>query len=124
MLHPVPKGGDALGFISLMMPNFVAKALGVTNGSKVRAFAGMDRADGPPMALLARQTAGGLEYAGGAMLTLSGENREYFGEAVEWPPIAMSKRAGAMWMELEVRVRARYLKGSDKLRHATLLEVR
>jgi hypothetical protein len=37
------------------MPNFVAKALGVTNGSKVRAFAGMDRADGPPMALLGRE---------------------------------------------------------------------
>jgi hypothetical protein len=34
----------------------------------------------------------------------------------------MTKK-GAAWMRPELRVRVRYLKGSDKLRHATVLKV-
>jgi bifunctional non-homologous end joining protein LigD len=81
---------------------------------------------GPPCALLARETEGGLEYAGSAFVTLSAVEREKFWNQMDRlrtprPPVTMSKLSKASWVRPELRVRAKYLKGSDKLRHATLI---
>jgi DNA ligase D-like protein (predicted ligase) len=80
-----------------------------------------------PNALLAREGPDGLSYAGSAMVTLAGAQRERFWrtmerDAVPTPMLPMSK-ATAKWVNPSMRVRARYLKGSDKLRHATLTEL-
>jgi ATP-dependent DNA ligase len=80
-----------------------------------------------PTALLAREGPEGLSYAGSAMVTLAGPQRERFWrtierDAVSTPALPMSKSAGR-WVKPSMRVRARYLKGSDKLRHATLTEL-
>ena len=80
---------------------------------------------GPPTALLARHTELGLEYAGGAAVTLAGREREEFWRAVESlasdrPALPMAKGTQAGWIRPEMVVRARYLKGAEKLRHATL----
>jgi bifunctional non-homologous end joining protein LigD len=104
-----------------------------TSWLKIKCFAegefvviGIDRTETIPVVLLARETEDGLEYAGGAMITLAGKDREAFVDAVgrlkqDRAPIRMVKRPGARWMRPEVRVRVKYLKGSDKLRHASLL---
>jgi bifunctional non-homologous end joining protein LigD len=87
---------------------------------------GVNRGEGrPATALLAQRTVTGLEYAGGAAITLAGREREEFWRSVdrlaaEAPAIAMAKDAQAVWLRPELMVRSRYLKGSDKLRHATL----
>ena len=86
---------------------------------KIKCFAegefvvtGVERGqDGPAMVLLAREGAEKLEPAGAAAVTLGGPDRERFWRAVEDPSIP------------PVRVCARYLKGSDKLRHATLVKL-
>lgn len=80
----------------------------------------------PPIALLAWETPGGLVYAGGAMVTLGGAARERFWEETERlattrPALKIAKRRGASWLRPELRVRVRYLRGEEKLRHATLL---
>jgi DNA ligase D-like protein (predicted ligase) len=82
---------------------------------------------GPPAALLAREADEGLSYAGAAMVTLSGPQRERFWRTVER---TRTNRAAVpvrhnrgQWVTPGMRVRARYLRGSDKLRHATLLEI-
>ncbi len=80
---------------------------------------------GPPFALLAREDDEGLHYAGSAFVTLGGDERETFWNEVERlrrkrPALAMPKRAKTTWIEPHLRVQARYLKGSDKLRHARL----
>ena len=80
----------------------------------------------PATALLARETADGLDYAGGAMITLSERERERFWRASEEltitkPPLPMGKRPGVQWVRPELRLRVKYLKGADKLRHATLV---
>jgi DNA ligase D-like protein (predicted ligase) len=100
---------------------------------KVKCFAeadfvviGVQRGDsGPPTALLAREEAGALVYAGGAAVTLSGADREKFWRsaeklAVEGPPLPIARGTAASWLHPVLQFRARYLKGSDKLRHATL----
>lgn len=99
---------------------------------KIKCFAeaefvvvGVQREPGcSPAALLARETEAGLSYAGSAFVTLTYADREIFWrivEALEVPapavPILAKK---AQWTTPELRVRAQYLKGSDKLRHATL----
>jgi DNA ligase D-like protein (predicted ligase) len=99
---------------------------------KVKCFAeeefvviGTERAAGKPAtALLAREGEGGLEYAGGAMVTLPEAERDRFWRAVEQlkaptPPVPLPT-SKAMWMEPRLRVRTRFLKGGGKLRHATL----
>ena len=85
---------------------------------------GHDRGDGPPLALLARETPEGLEYAGSAFVTLGGADRERFWRAMdrlacEQPALA-SKSRSAQWVRPELRVRAKQLRGAGKLRHATL----
>jgi bifunctional non-homologous end joining protein LigD len=80
----------------------------------------------PPIALLAWETEAGLEYAGGAMITLGGAERERFWEEAERlatsrPAVAVAKRRAAKWVLPEMRVRVRHLRGEEKMRHATLL---
>jgi DNA ligase D-like protein (predicted ligase) len=82
----------------------------------------------PPTALLAREEDGQLVYAGGAMVTLGACGRDDFWRAVERlsanaPPVPGLKASAGKWLTPKMRVRARYLKGSDKLRHATLKEL-
>lgn len=80
----------------------------------------------PVAALLARETEDGLEYAGGAAVTLPASAREQFYRATEelararpLPCAPRSKKA--RWLEPCLRVRVRHLKGSDKVRHATVV---
>jgi DNA ligase D-like protein (predicted ligase) len=100
---------------------------------KVKCFAdaefvviGVQRVDGgPAMALLAEEEAGALVYAGSAAVTLGGADRARFWQSVEQlatehPPVPNTRSTTAAWLQPALRVRARYLKGSDKLRHATL----
>jgi bifunctional non-homologous end joining protein LigD len=80
---------------------------------------------GPPFALLAREDEGGLHYAGSAFVTLGGDERKMFWNEVERlrrkrPALAMPKRPKTTWIEPCLRVQARFLRGSDKLRHARL----
>jgi bifunctional non-homologous end joining protein LigD len=82
--------------------------------------------NGPACALLAREAPEGLSYAGSAFVTLSGTERELFWRQMErlrrsTPSLPISRTPSATWVEPRVRVRARFLKGSDKLRHATLV---
>ena len=99
---------------------------------KIKCFAegefvviGVERSAGrPPTALLAREEDGALVYAGGAMVTLATPDRDHFWRAVERLrtdlPVVSGLTSEAQWLVPELRVHARYLKGSDKLRHATL----
>jgi ATP-dependent DNA ligase len=99
---------------------------------KVKCFAedefvviGTERVAGKPAtALLARESENGLEYAGGAMVTLPEAERDRFWRAVEQlkapgPPVPLPA-SKALWMEPSLRVRTRFLKRYGKLRHATL----
>lgn len=81
--------------------------------------------DGPAVALLARDTPQGLQYAGGAAITLSQSERDQFWRAVDRLAIAepvagMPKSKTGAALKPEMRVTARHLKGDAKLRHATL----
>nr|WP_246352614.1 RNA ligase family protein [Sphingomonas xinjiangensis] len=76
----------------------------------------------PVSALLARETNDGLEYAGGAAVTLAADLRGLFYSVVDQlerakPLPNMPKAKKARWIEPKMRVSVRYLKGSDKLRH-------
>jgi DNA ligase D-like protein (predicted ligase) len=89
---------------------------------------GVERTKGPTMALLARETDVGLEYAGSAMLTLVESERESFWKRSETigrdiPALDVPKKASAIWFEPEIRVRVQTLNGEKKLRHATIREL-
>ena len=65
--------------------------------------------------MLARETTVGLEYAGGAAITLADPGRDQFWRRVvslattDWPGVSLGRKAKRLRPEL--RVRARYLKG-------------
>jgi bifunctional non-homologous end joining protein LigD len=90
---------------------------------------GAERGQGTPsFALLAREVDGVLEYAGSAFVTLKDAERERFWRGVDQlvcdaPAVPMSKGYNAKWCRPEMQVSARHLKGSDKLRHASLSKV-
>jgi len=89
---------------------------------------GTERGTGPSTALLAREHDGDLEYVGGAMLTLTDKERDRFWADMERlklprPAVGIDKRKGAQWVEPKVHARVQYLKGSGKLRHATVREL-
>lgn len=82
----------------------------------------------PVSALLARETEDGLEYVGGAAITLPADRRELFYAAAEQlqrdrPPAGMPRSKRARWIEPRMRVRVRHLKGGEKVRHATVVDV-
>jgi bifunctional non-homologous end joining protein LigD len=59
-------------------------------------------------------------------VTLSGGERELFWRQMErlrrpTSSLPVSRSPSATWVEPRVRVKARFLKGSNKLRHATLV---
>jgi DNA ligase D-like protein (predicted ligase) len=72
--------------------------------------------DGPAMAILARDMGGGLMPAGAAAVTLAGAERERFWRAAEGLRVNGRSNDPAPLL----KVRARFLKGGGKLRHATL----
>lgn len=89
---------------------------------------GFQQGKGPTMALCARETPHGLEYVGGAMLTLSNYDRQRFWEAVDilsrpTPALKLDKAKKAQWLEPRIRARIRHLRGEEKLRHATVAEL-
>jgi ATP-dependent DNA ligase len=84
--------------------------------------------DGPSKALLARQSQEGLSVAGWAAITLPQEPRDRFWREVERLACARADLNLVLDRDVrplrpELRVEARYLKGGDKLRHATLSAV-
>jgi DNA ligase D-like protein (predicted ligase) len=86
---------------------------------------GTARGDRAPTALLARETPEGLEYAGSAMVTLPERERDAFWTLneqlkVDRPALPMEPRKETSWLRPEMRVRARFLKGEEMLRHATV----
>ena len=82
---------------------------------------------GPSCALLAREGDQGLEYRGSAFVTLPSRQRELFWRRADElsskrPPVVLSK-CDAAWLKPEMRVRAKFLRGEGKLRHATLKDL-
>jgi hypothetical protein len=78
-------------------------------------------------ALLAREAAGGLVYAGSAFVTLPQRARDEFWtrtEAIKIPNAVVPELRGgnrkASFVRPMVRVRARHLRGEGMLRHASL----
>lgn len=89
---------------------------------------GTSRGDRAPVALLARQTDAGLEYAGAAMVTLPSPEREIFWRWNEelktaTPALPMEPRKETSWLRPEMTVRVRHLQGEEMLRHATVKEI-
>ena len=80
---------------------------------------------GPSCALLAREGPDGLTYAGSAFVTLSDADRERFWREVERlgrdRPVVEVRSKSAAWLNAEMHVRARFLRGEGKLRHASLI---
>jgi DNA ligase D-like protein (predicted ligase) len=79
-------------------------------------------------ALLAKESDGGLEYAGKAMITLSGADRQQLWERlkrahVEKAPLAglsRLRKPDGHWFRPKVRVAVRHLRGEGGLRHASV----
>lgn len=106
-----------------------------TSWLKIKAFTvdqfvivGTEQGVGPTMALCARETPHGLEYAGGAMLTLTAKERDRFWTTIETlrrpgPALKIDKRKAAQWIEPVLRATVRHLRGEEKLHHATVLEL-
>ena len=89
---------------------------------------GTEQGVGPTTALCARETPHGLEYVGGAMLTLTANERDRFWAEAEKlerssPPLHTEKRKAARWLEPKLQARVRHLRGEEKLRHATVMEL-
>lgn len=89
---------------------------------------GFEQTKGPACALLARETEQGLEYAGSAFVTLGGDERERFWRrmdqlSIERPAVAIVRRKRARWVSPGLRVRAKFLRGEEQLRHATLCKI-
>jgi len=87
---------------------------------------GVDRdAAGIPYALLADETG----YRGSAFVSLPNALRDAFWKYVEArgtavAPVRGVKKAKATWLKPGLRASVRYLKGSDKLRHAAVRDIR
>jgi ATP-dependent DNA ligase len=84
---------------------------------------------GAPIALLAKDAADGLRFAGDAFITLDGRQREQFGQklarlAASRPPLPGLSRREAQWVKPEMVVGVRRLRGAGALRHATVQEIR
>ncbi len=102
---------------------------------KTKAFAegefvvvAVERGEKAPVATLARQGDAGLELAGPAWVTLDEPERERFWSAVEGlkttrAAVPMERPKEGSFVDPELRVRARYLRGGATLRHATLQRI-
>ncbi len=81
-----------------------------------------------PVAILAREGEAGLALAGPAMVTLADPERERFWTAIEAlktdrPAVTMEKRRQGSFVSPALRVRARYLRGEETLRHAVVIGI-
>jgi hypothetical protein len=77
------------------------------------------------MALLAHNDTAGLNYAGAAFITLSGDERKKFLSEVErlttsWAALKSSRATDVKWCQPRLVVRVKHLAGSKMLRHATV----
>lgn len=98
---------------------------------KIKAFVesefvviGYKREKNRSVALFAREVDHGLEYAGSAFVTLSDEQRQRFWRSREClgadqAAVPVENLRGASWVRPLVRVRAKHLCCSGKLRHGT-----
>jgi DNA ligase D-like protein (predicted ligase) len=128
------RAADAMGLEGIVSKRVTSRYRSgpAKNWLKVKCFdeaefivIGTARGEKAPVALLAKETAFGLEYAGAAMVTLGGDEREAFWLRneqlkVSRPAIPMEPRKETSWLAPEMRVRARFLKGEEMLRHATV----
>jgi bifunctional non-homologous end joining protein LigD len=106
-----------------------------TNWLKIKTFTeeeyfivGHERGVGPTTALLARETEAGLQYAGGAMLTLDDKSRDRFWRTaeeltVDKAPLKTGKRKGATWLRPKIRARVKHLRNEEYVRHGTVKEL-
>jgi bifunctional non-homologous end joining protein LigD len=141
--HVIGNGRDFFSAVEAMgLEGIVSKKLGsryrsgeTRNWLKTKSFGeeeliviGTSKGDRAPVALLAREEAGQLDYVGGAMVTLPQPERDRFWETIERirtpePPIPMEPRKETGWARPEMRVRVRTLRGEEMLRHATVTEI-
>jgi len=97
-----------------------------TFGESELVVVAVERGDKAPVAILARQGEAGLELAGPAMVTLADPARERFWSTIETlktdrPAVAMEKRKQGSFVEPQLKVRVRHLRGEHPLRHAVVL---
>jgi DNA ligase D-like protein (predicted ligase) len=81
--------------------------------------------EGKPIAYLAREAEGELQFAGTAFLTLAGEARNAFEKRVrklltERPPVPQRTWRKPQWVKPQLLVKVRHLAGGDTLRHASV----
>jgi ATP-dependent DNA ligase len=84
---------------------------------------------GPPVALLARGEPDDLRYAGNAFITLQFDDRDALRAAADFlevpkPIVKHTGKQKAQWLKPGLIARVRYLRGEEKLRHATVTDVR
>jgi bifunctional non-homologous end joining protein LigD len=84
-----------------------------------------DRKTGALMALLAHNDSAGLNYAGAAFITLSGDERKELLAEVErlttsWAALKFSRATDVKWCQPRLVVRVKHLAGTKMLRHATV----
>jgi bifunctional non-homologous end joining protein LigD len=83
---------------------------------------------GPPVALLARGELDDLRYAGNAFIALPYEDRDTLWAAADFlevskPVVKHTGKQNAQWLKPGLIARVRFLRGEEKLRHATVTEV-
>jgi DNA ligase D-like protein (predicted ligase) len=88
-----------------------------------------DRKTKAPLALLAREDARGLAYAGSAFIALSGSEREELSarlatSKLERCPIPKLRFPDAQWVKPHLMARVRHLSGINYIRHATVRAIR
>jgi ATP-dependent DNA ligase len=84
---------------------------------------------GPPIALLARGELEALRYAGRAIVALPYEDRDAIWAAADFlavnkPVVRHTGKQQAQWLKPGLIARVRFLRGEEKLRHATVTDVR
>jgi bifunctional non-homologous end joining protein LigD len=77
--------------------------------------------EGKPIAYLGREAEGGLQFAGTAFLTLSGNLQKRIEKLLTTkPPVPQRTWRKPQWVKPELLVKVRHLAGGDTLRHATV----
>jgi ATP-dependent DNA ligase len=83
----------------------------------------------PTVAPAARGELDDLRYAGTAIIALSYEDRDALRAAADYlevskPVVRHTGKQKAQWLKPGLIARVRYLRGEEKLRHATVMDVR
>jgi bifunctional non-homologous end joining protein LigD len=82
-----------------------------------------------PIALLARGELDDLRYAGTAIIALPYEDRDALRAAADFlevskPVVRHTGKQKAQWLKPGLMAQVRYLRGEEKLRHSTVMDVR